>query len=225
MTGGGWQAARNVGFNLLPWRRRQMRRLLRRRLIEWCAAALCGCVCIVPLLGWQRWARDRADAKREVVEQAAARLRLPLAEATRLASEAAARNAAEQLARSHAKPLQHLMALLDALVSEGVTGVALEQLAQHGDDVELQAAAADETAAAEWLGGLRSLPEVNSVSVRELKRALPAGGAKQRVPGGKPIQEAAREPVRVMARLVWQGVTPAAKPVGASLAKEVRNPE
>jgi Tfp pilus assembly protein PilN len=222
MTGWNGAAARNVGFNLLPWRQRQMRRLLRRRLIEWCAAALCGCACVVPLVGWQLWMRERTDARRELVEQATARLRLPFAEATRLASEAAAQSSAEQLARRHAKPLQHLTTLLDALVSAGVTGVALEQLAQHGDEVELQAAAVDETAVAEWLGGLRSLPEVDAVSVHELTRALPEGGARQRAPSAGRSHWVVREPVRVMARLVWHGMPSAAKP-GA--VNEARSPK
>jgi hypothetical protein len=225
MTGRNLPATRTVGFNLLPWRQRQMRRLLRRRLIEWCAAALCGGVCVVPIVGWQLWVRDRIDAKREVVKQAAARLRLPSAEAIRLASEAAAQSAAEQLALRHAKPLLRLTSLLDALASAGGSGVALEQLAQHGDETELQAAAVDETAAAEWLADLRSLPEVDAVSVRELTRALPAGGAKQSVRSNAPIDKTVREPVRVMARLVWRGAASAAKPAGASGVNELRNPK
>jgi Tfp pilus assembly protein PilN len=225
MTRGNWLALQNVGFNLLPWRQRQMRRLLRRRLIEWCAAMLCGCAFVVPLVGWELWMRERTDARRMTVEQGAARLRVPVAEATRLASEAAAQNAAEQLAKSHAKPLEHLVTLFDALVSAGVTGVALTQLAQHGNEVDLEAAAVDETAASEWLGGLRSLPEVDSVNVRELKRPLAAGGAKAGTPGGKRIDKTAREPVHVVARLVWRGMPSATTPAGANRADKIRNPE
>jgi Tfp pilus assembly protein PilN len=225
MTGGNWLAVQNVGFNLLPWRQRRIRRLLRRRLIEWCAATLCGCAFVVPLVGWELWTREKTDAKREAVEQGAARLRVPLAEATRLASEAAAQNAAEQLAKAHAKPLEHLVTLLDGLVSAGVTGVALMQLAQHGNEVDVEAAAVDETAAAEWLGGLRSLSEVDSVNVRELKRSLPAGGAKPAMSGGKRHDETAREPAHVVARLVWRGTPSATTPAGASRANKIRNPE
>ncbi len=218
-SGGGTQGVgMRIGFNLLPWRQREMRRLLWRRMFEWCAAALLGCACVAPLAGWQLWARGRADAKREVVEQAVQRLRLPLAEASRLAGEAAAQHAAAELAQQHAKPLKRLMALFDGLTSAGIVGVALQQVVQRGGEAELQAAAVDESTVAEWLGYLRTLPEAGAVSVRELKRAPPAAGAKDTTAGN--------EPIHVMARVVWQGASsePATQAV-ESREGRLRNPK
>lgn len=215
--------ARSVGFNLLPWRQREMRRLRRHRLLEWCAAAALGCACLTPLLGWQLWMRGRTDASREIVDQEAAQLRLPLAEAKRLASEAAAQRAGAELARQQAKPLNRLLTLFDALARAGTVGVVLQQIAQRGDEAELQAAAADEAAAAAWLGRLRALPEVGAVSVRELKRTSLAAGAKQRASADESIQPI--QPIQVVARLVWQGASPTAKPVGESHANKSRNPK
>jgi type II secretory pathway component PulM len=189
-----------IGFNLLPWRQREMRRLLWRRIFEWGAAALLGCVCVTPLVGWQLWARSRAEARHEIVEQAVQRLRVPLAEARRLTGEADAQRAAAELAQQQAKPLRRLMALLDGLASAGLPGVALQQVAQRGDEVELQAAAVDESAVAEWLGHLRALPEAGAVNVRELKRAPSAAAAKDGMSG--------REPIHVLVRVVWQGTSP-----------------
>ncbi|MFP6557720.1 hypothetical protein WJ542_05180 [Paraburkholderia sp. B3] len=207
-----------IGFNLLPWRQREMRRLLWRRMFEWCAAALLGCACVAPLVGWQLWTRGRADARREVVEQAVQRLRLPLAEAGRLASEAAAQHAAAELAQQHAKPLKRLMALFDGLASAGIAGVALQQVVQRGDEAELQAAAVDESTVAEWLGHLRALPEAAEVSVRELKRAPPAAGAKEATAGN--------EPIHVMVRVVWQGAySGPAKRATESHEDRLRNPK
>jgi type II secretory pathway component PulM len=213
-------AGMRFGFNLLPWRQREMHRLLWRRVFEWCAAALLGCVCVAPLVGWQLWARGQADARREVVEQAVQRLRSPLADANRLASEATAQRVAAGLAQQHAKPLKRLLALFDGLASAGIAGVALQQVAQRGDEAELQAEAANESAVAEWLGQLRALPEVDAVSVRELKRASPAAGAK----AGAKAAAAGNEPIHVLARVVWKGAsaTPA-KPTSESRQGKLRS--
>ncbi len=202
-------AGMRVGFNLLPWRQREMQRLLWRRVGEWSAAALLGCACVAPLAGWQLWARGRADARREVVEQALQRLHSPRAEASRLASEAAAQRAAVGLAQQHAKPLKRLMALFDGLARAGIAGVALQQVAQRGEELELQAAAANESTVAEWLGQLRALPEVDAVSVREFKRAPSTAGTKEGPAG--------TEPIHVLARVVWLGASAVpAKPASQS---------
>jgi Tfp pilus assembly protein PilN len=218
MRGGGRsignRTASSVGFNLLPWRQREMRRRRRHRLFEWCAALLLGCACVAPLAAWQLWLRGEAEAKRETLEQAAARLSAPLAEARRLESEATAQRTAAELAQQRAKPLKHLVTLFDALASEVTVGVVLQQVEQHDNETELQATAADETAAAAWLERLRTLPEAGAVNVRELKRAAPASGAKQ--------QTAPVQPIRVIARLVWRDAATAAKPVAASSAREKR---
>ncbi|MEM5315844.1 fimbrial assembly protein [Paraburkholderia sp. JHI869] len=187
------------GFNLLPWRQRAIRRLRRRRLLEWGAAALGGCVCALGVVLWQRVEYGAFEARREALEQPLAHWRAPLAEAQRLTRASEARRAGDQLARQHARTTTRFFALADALASDVPPGVGLQQLAQFADEADLQASAADESAAAAWLGRLRALPDVEAVSVRELKRAAPAGAARDRASDG--------EPIRVAAHLVWQGAS------------------
>jgi Tfp pilus assembly protein PilN len=194
------------GFNLLPWRPRAIRRLRRRRLLEWLAATLGGCVCALGVVLWQSIERSGLDARREALERSLANWRGPLAEAQRLAAEAEARRAGEALARQHARLAVRFFALADALASDVPPGVGLQQLTQFADETDLQASAADESAAAAWLGRLRMLPDVEAVSVGELKRGARAGGARDSAQEG--------EPIRVAAHLVWQGASasPRAKP-------------
>jgi type IV pilus assembly protein PilN len=187
------------GFNLLPWRQRAILALRRRRLLEWCAAALVGSACALGVVLWQYVERSGLEASREAQEQSLAQWRVPLAEAQRLAREAEARRDGEHLARLHARGTVRFFALADALASSTPPGVGLQQLTQFADETDLQASAADEAAVAAWLGRLRALPEVEAVSVRELKRGAPAGGARESAQVG--------EPIRVAAHLVWQGAS------------------
>jgi Tfp pilus assembly protein PilN len=206
-------------FNLLPWRPREMQRLRRRRVVEWGAAALVGCACAMPLAGWQMWQRSRVEARRLVVEASAAQMRVPFAEAQRLLGEAAAQRNAVQLAQQHGRPLTRMLALLDGLASAGAgaAGVVLQQIVQRGDETELQATVASETVTTEWLGRLRAVPDVETVSVRELKRTSQRGNSKEQASLG--------EPIRVIARLVWRGATAPTKSAGSGPRKEMRNPE
>ncbi|WP_321915915.1 PilN domain-containing protein [Paraburkholderia sp. J11-2] len=187
------------GFNLLPWRQRAIRRLRRRRLLEWGAAALGGCVCSLGIVLWQHVEWRGLEARREALEQPLAQWRAPLAEAQRLARESEARRVGEQQARQYARATTRFFALADALSSDVPPRVGLQQLSQSADETDLQASAADEAAAAAWLGRLRSLPGVDAVSVRELKRGAPAGAARD--------SASAAEPIRVAAHLVWQGAS------------------
>lgn len=187
------------GFNLLPWRQRAIRRLRRRRLLEWFAAALAGSACALGVVLWQYIERSGFDARREALERSIAHWRAPLAEAQRLAHEADARRAGEQLARQHARAMTRFFALADALASGAAPGVDLQQLTQLADETDLQASAANEAAAAAWLGQLRTLPDIEAVTVRELKRGTPSGVARASAQDG--------EPIRVAAHLVWQGAS------------------
>lgn len=205
------------GFNLLPWRPREMQRLRRRRVVEWGAAALVGCACAAPLAGWETWQRSRVEARRLVVEASAAQLRTPFAEAQRLLGAAAAQRSAVQLARQRGAPLVQMLALLDTLAGTGPAGVVLQQIVQHGDETELQAVVANETVTAEWLARLRAAPEVGTVSVRELKRA--SQGAHSRG------QASQAEPIRVIARVAWQGAIAPAESKQRRLREDIRNPE
>lgn len=202
------------GFNLLPWRQGAMRRLRRRRALEWLAALIVGGACGSAVAGWQLLERTRAEAAREAVERELARLDAPLARARKLAHEAGERSAARAEAQQRAKPLAQVFALVDALSRTRTEGVVLEQLAQHAEETELQASASDEAAAAAWLARLHALPGIEAVNVRELKRAQGAL-ARERAPHGAPI--------RVAVRLAWKGAAASAavamRSVGAKGAK------
>jgi len=200
VRGRDWRGRAVGGFNLLPWRQREIQRLRRRRLAEWGAAALLGCACAVPLAGWQLWERSRAEARRVTVEAQAVRWRAPYAEAQRLEREVVALKAAAQLSAEHGKPLKRVVVLFDALANAGNVGVALQRIAQKGEETELQAAVVSERTAAAWLGHLRAIEDVETVSVRELKRTGPRANAKERERSG--------EPIRIVVRLGWRGAAP-----------------
>lgn len=187
------------GFNLLPWRPGAIQRLRRRRALEWLAAALAGGACALGVLGWQAFDRHALDAQRAALDGALAQSRTPLAEAARLARETEVRRAASQLSQQHARTTTRFLALSEALAHDVPPGVVLQQLAQSADETDLEASAADEAAAAAWLGRLRALPEVEAVSVRELKRGTRASAAR--------AASQSAEPIRVAAHLVWKGAS------------------
>jgi len=180
------------GFNLLPWRGREVRRLRRRRALEWLIAAFVGCACAAPVAGWRVWQRVQADAERRAVERSLAPLRAPLAEHRRLAREADERRRRAALARDRSEPLARLFRLLDGLAAAGVDGVSVDRVVHRARETELHANVGGEAATAAWLARLRALPDVDAVSVRELKRATGNDG---RQPG----------PLRLSAQLAWRG--------------------
>lgn len=197
------------GFNLLPWRRREAGRARRRVALEWLAAALLGCVCAAPFAGWQLWQRMHFDAERRALDQPLAQLRAPLAEERRLVHEADERRSLVFEAQQQAKPLERLFRLLDELAAAKVEGVSLHQIVHRAHETELQATVGGEAVTAAWLARLRTLPDVETVSVREMKRA--ANG------GGRP-DERQRGPLRVTAHLAWAGAA-----TGGSQSKASRS--
>ncbi|TAM07376.1 MAG: hypothetical protein EPN70_02885 [Paraburkholderia sp.] len=164
------------------------------------------------------WQRSRAEAHRLVVEQSMAPLRAPYAEAQRLASEAAAQQAAVQLTEQHGKPLTRMVALLDALASVGTAGVVLHQIEHRGGETHLHAALASENVIADWLKRLRQVPDVETVSVREFKRTQQTGNTKPRTS----IED---DPIRVITRLAWHGTAAPAQSAESTSRVKVRNPE
>ncbi|CAB3790271.1 hypothetical protein LMG28688_03080 [Paraburkholderia caffeinitolerans] len=203
------------GFNLLPWRSGAMRRLRRRRAVEWLAALIVGGACGSAVAGWQLFERTRVEARREAIDQQLARLAVPLALAHKLEREADARRAARSEAQQRAKPLAHVFALIDALSRARTAGVVLEQLAQRVEETELHASATNEAAAAAWLASLHAIPGVEAVDVRELKRPQETALMRERTPlGASPSVALTRAPIRIAVRLVWKGV--AANAVGAA---------
>ncbi|WP_042298010.1 PilN domain-containing protein [Paraburkholderia bannensis] len=184
------------GFNLLPWRLAAVRRLRRRRALEWLAALLIGGALGSVAAGWQTFERMRADTRRAATEQQLAQLGAPLREARRLAREADERAASLREAQQKAKPLMHLFALIEALARVRTEGVTLDQLIQHADETELHASATDEAAAAAWLERLHTLRDIEAVNVREMKREAQ---------GRQPHGTTQGAPIHVAARLVWKG--------------------
>ncbi|WP_321888872.1 PilN domain-containing protein [Paraburkholderia bannensis] len=184
------------GFNLLPWRLAAVRRLRRRRALEWLAALLIGSAFGSAVAGWQTFERVRADTRRAAIEQQLAQLGAPLREARRLAREADERAASLREAQQKAKPLMHLFALIEALARVRTEGVTLDQLVQHADETELQASATNEAAAAAWLERLHTLRDIEAVNVREMKREAQ---------GRQPHGTTHVAPIHVAARLVWKG--------------------
>lgn len=184
------------GFNLLPWRRRAARDMRRRIALEWLAAVLVGCVCAAPFAGWRVWQRAQLDGERRALDQSLAPLRAPLAEQRRLVREADERRLRAAAARQRAEPLARLLRLLDRLAAASVDGVSLHQVVHRAHETELQAAVSGEAATAAWLARLRALPDVDAVSVREMKRS--PGGAGR-------ADERQHGPLQVTAQLVWAG--------------------
>lgn len=184
------------GFNLLPWRRRVARDVRRRIALEWLAAVLAGCVCAAPFAGWRAWQRAQFDGERRALDQSLAPLRAPLAEQRQLVREAEEHRHRIAAARQRAEPLARLFQLLDRLAAANVDGVSLHQVVHRAGETELQATVSGEAATAAWLARLRALPDVEAVSVREMKRS-PVGARR--------ADERQHGPLQVTAHLVWAG--------------------
>lgn len=207
------------GFNLLPWRLAAVRRLRRRRVLEWLSALLIGGALGCLAAGWQTFERSRADVRREAIERQLAQLGAPLAEARRLARDADERAAALREAQLKAKPLTHLFALIEALARVRTDGVVLDQLIQHADETELQASATDEAAAGAWLERLHTLRDIEAVNVREMKRETRKEATKETTRETRSETQGRQMhgvPIHVAARLVWKGAAAnVPKPAGA----------
>jgi type IV pilus assembly protein PilN len=190
-------SARSIGgFNLLPWRRRVARDMRRRIALEWLAAVLVGCLCAAPFAGWRVWQRVQLDGERRALDQSLAPLRAPLAQQRELVRGAVVQRLRIATARQRAEPLARLFRLLDRLAAANVDGVSLHQVVHRAGETELQATVSGEAATAAWLARLRALPDVEAVSVREMKRSpVGAGRADERQHG----------PLQVTAHLVWVG--------------------
>jgi len=214
VRGRDWRQRPVVGFNLLPWRQREIRRLRLRRAAEWGAAALIGFACAAPLAGWQMWQRSRVEARRVAVEAQAAQLREPFAQAQQLARVIETRRSAAQLSIERGRSLKRAVVLIDSLASAGTAGVVLQRIAQHGEETELQAAVTSESVASTWLGHLRAIPDVETVNVREFKRTAQAANVKALARSG--------EPLHVVVRLGWRGAAPV-KTAGRGLRDSIRN--
>ncbi|MPW21227.1 fimbrial assembly protein [Paraburkholderia sp. CNPSo 3157] len=162
------------GFNLLPHRQRDARLARRRRYVEWTAAALCGCVAVAVLVGWQAFERTRIDRQRADLDGRLAALASPLAEHARLTGEASNERLQNERAATLSEPLVHLLDLLDALSQEPSDTVVVKQLRQRGRDTEMLAVSTDHAAASAWLNRLAALRGVKDASLSDLHRTASA---------------------------------------------------
>ncbi|SIT44843.1 Tfp pilus assembly protein PilN [Paraburkholderia piptadeniae] len=162
------------GFNLLPHRQRDARLARRRRYVEWTAAALCGCVAVAMLVGWQAFERTSIDRQRAVLDRKLATLASPLAEHARLTGEASNERLQNERAATLSEPLVHLLDLLDALSREPSEAVVVKQLMQRGRDTEMLAVSTDHAAASAWLNRLAALRGVKDASLSDLHRTASA---------------------------------------------------
>jgi Tfp pilus assembly protein PilN len=191
------------GFNLLPHRQRDARRARRRRQFEWMGAALCGCVAVAVLAGWQAFERTRLDRQRAALEQQLAALASPLAEHARLTREAGSERERNERAAALAGPLSHLLDLFDALSRESSDAIVVRQLRHRERETELLAASTDHAASAAWLNRLAALRGVQDADLSNLRPAANVAGSPSAID--------------ITAHLKWDG--PPEKPKGAPSAQ------
>jgi Tfp pilus assembly protein PilN len=164
----GWRAR---GFNLLPHRERDARLARRRRVIEWVAAALAGCIAVGLLIGWQMFERGRIDRAREALDGRFGVLAPPLAEHARLVADARNERLQNERAAALSGPLVHLLDLLEALSRESSDAVTVRRLRHREHETELLATSTDNTAASAWLNRLAALDGVRDSDLSDLHRA------------------------------------------------------
>lgn len=165
------------GFNLLPYRQRNVRLLRRQRLLEWVAAALAGFAAVLALIGWQASEKSRIDAQRASIEQSLTHMAMPLAEHARLLRAQDEQRKGAARAMNLSKPLTHLRDLLDALSFEPGDGVVLQQLRQREHETELFATSRGHIASAGWLKRLSAIRDVQGAEVSDLHRSTPRNSA------------------------------------------------
>ncbi|WGS49602.1 fimbrial assembly protein [Paraburkholderia sp. D15] len=173
-------------LNLLPYRQRNARAARGRRLREWAAAALVGCVALLPVIGWQAVERVRLDAQRASIDQSLWRLREPLAEHAALLRTRNEQRKNDARARRASDPLTYLRDLIDALSYEPGDGVVLRQLRQREQETQLLATSRDHAASAAWLKRLSAIRGVRAAEMSELHSAAArrGGNAAPAVDGG-----------------------------------------
>ncbi|RKT25264.1 type IV pilus assembly protein PilN [Paraburkholderia sp. RAU2J] len=198
------------GFNLMPYRQRNVRLARRRRACEWGAAVLAGCAAVLALAGWQAFGKARLDAQRASIERALAGLTVPLAEHATLLRERDELRKHAARATSLSEPLAHLLDLLETLSFEPGDGVVLRQLRQREHETELLATSRGHLASAEWLKRLSAIRGVKGAEMSDLHRPTTRGNS--------PADESVSGPVEFGARLRWDEPAPKAAHVAVSAA-------
>jgi Tfp pilus assembly protein PilN len=204
------------GFNLLPYRQRNVRLARQRCLREWLAAALAGAAAVLVLAAWQAFEKTRIDAQRASIERSFTQMAVPLAEHARLTRAQDEQRKATALATSLSAPLTRLRTLLDALSFEPGDGVVLRQLRQREHDTELLATSQGHLASAEWLKRLSAIRGVTGVEMSDLHRPVLRAHAL--------ADESVSGPIEFGALLRWgEPVSKAVRAAGAAASRPVKS--
>lgn len=157
------------GFNLLPHRRREARKLRRHRTLECLAAGLAG---VAAALIWSTagiFGQERAEHSRLRLEAALAEFAAPAAEYRRLEREQARARAQAERSRALARERDALWGVADALSREPVAGIALERLHLTSRGIEIKASAVDTAAPAVLVERLGRVPNVRAAELSDLR--------------------------------------------------------
>lgn len=157
------------GFNLLPYRARETRRLRQRMLGEISVAALLG------LVGLALWSAGRAlesarlDAQRRHAEQRLVTWAPQVREAERIARALDAERRSYAQALEYALPRQRLVELFDVLQRLRYDGVRLQTIRQDEHGALLQVSALDHSVVGVWLLELNAVRRDWSLEVTGLQ--------------------------------------------------------
>jgi Tfp pilus assembly protein PilN len=202
------------GINLLPHRQRNARRARRRRIAEWLAAALAGCVAVCAFAVWQTTERARLDAQRAAAERSLAQLAAPLAEHARLARDVTQARVRAARADALSEPLTRLVSLFDALSHEAGETVVMQQLRHREHETELLATARDHASSAAWIKRLNAIHGVRDAEVSDLRRAANPPPR---------MAQSESDAIEFTARLRWDGARdPAQRKLAAAAARPVQ---
>lgn len=157
------------GFNLLPHRRREARRLRRRRSLECLAAGLAGAAAALIWSATGIFAQERAGRSRHQLEAALVQLAAPAAEYGRLERVQAQMRAQAERSRVLARPRDAFLGVVDALSRELAAGIALERLHLTSRGIELKAIAADTATPALLMERLGRVPDIRAAELADLR--------------------------------------------------------
>lgn len=163
------------GFNLLPHRQRDARRLRRRVLRECAAAGLAGVAAALIWSATGSFAQERAERSRHRLEADLAELAAPVAEYRRLERVQASMRARSERSRMLARPREALWGVADVLRREPVAGIVLERLHLSSRGIEIVASAVDTAMPALLLERLGRVPGIRAAELADLRLGSGSG--------------------------------------------------
>ncbi|AOJ67445.1 MULTISPECIES: hypothetical protein [Burkholderia] len=185
------------GFNLLPYRARDVRRARRRVLGELTAAACAGLAGAALWRVGRTFERARFDAQRALMERRLAAWAPQLKEAEQAARLRDAERERAALAAERAGPRARTVELFDALRQLRYDGVRLRSIRCDGRGALLEASALDPASAERWLTELDAARRGWTMEVAGLQAVRTAWG--RDADGGRSLS--------FSVRIRWPGVT------------------